>query len=94
MINPPTTLGNAPSMPATTITAGAALSASKCPIKRWIPATPTSKTSRVSTPAAARTILASSATGRSEVPAVMIAALPPDGSGAKPGLRTAAELGP
>jgi hypothetical protein len=94
--SPATTPGSTPSIPAATMSTSARHETSSLSgsINRWRPATPTSKMMRVSTPAASSTIRASSATARSEVPAVMIAARPPDTSGAKPFLRTDAELGP
>src|ERR1043166_2666742 len=70
--NPPTTDGSAPSIPATTMIAAAPSSASSCASNRWIPATPTSVTRLTRLPIAAAVAAASSATGKSLVPAVTI----------------------
>src|SRR5882672_9217937 len=67
---PPTTLASAPSMPATTTTADAFRSARTWASSRWIPATPASYTRATGTPMNSRVTTASSATGRSEVPAL------------------------
>ena len=67
---PPTTLASAASMPATTIIASAPSIAGNSASSRWSPATPTSAITRTSVPISEATVSASSATGRSEVPAV------------------------
>src|SRR5206468_3394379 len=71
--NPPTTEGKAPSIPAITITTAADESSSCRASTRWMPATPTSVTRATQFPSAADVTAASSATGRSLVPAVTIA---------------------
>ena len=66
--SPPTTLGNAPSMPATTTIASAPPSAFICWSRRCSPATPTSASSVTAQFHASAVTRASSATGRSLVP--------------------------
>src|SRR5438034_2810599 len=66
LTSPPTTLGNAPSIPATTMITAALRSASVCVRTRWIPATPTSVSRSTRLPSARAVTAASSATGRSE----------------------------
>src|SRR5262245_57689766 len=68
--SPPTTLGNAPSMPAQTTTTSAAASLSRCLNSRCTPATPTSAIMSAFAPSTRAVTSASWATGRSLVPAV------------------------
>src|SRR5262245_19915356 len=68
--SPPTTLGNAPSIPATTTIASASVNRSRYFNSRWIPATPTSATNSTAQPNASAVTAASLATGKSLVPAV------------------------
>src|SRR6266568_5095875 len=86
--SPPTTLGSAPSMPAITMITAALRSRSVCVRMRWMPATPTS-VSRATLLRNARAVTAaSSATGRSLVPAVTMRIVPrPVGSGSGVGGR-------
>src|SRR6186713_2318834 len=80
--SPPTTDGSAPSIPATTITTAARVSDAAPDSTRWIPATPTSVNRSTSLPSAVAVTAASSATGRSLVPAVTIRIVPrPRGAG-------------
>ncbi len=72
-MRPATTEGSAPSMPATTMAQSVAWSAARCSRIRWTPATPTSVIRSTRTPAASSEIAASSATGRSDVPAATTA---------------------
>ena len=74
--SPPTTLGKAPSIPATTTSASAWSRRFSWWSSRWSPATPTSATSETSQFHASAVTLASSATGRSLVPAVTITTRP------------------
>ena len=85
--SPPTTLGKAPSIPATTTSASAPLSPPlPCRCRsRWSPATPTSATSATSQFHASAVTRASSATGRSLVPAVTTTTLPSFGPGSPGG---------
>src|SRR5437879_5488237 len=86
--SPPTTLGSAPSMPATTMIAAALRSSSVCARMRWMPATPTSVNRATRLRSARAVTAASSATGRSLVPAVTIRTVPrPVGSGSGSGGR-------
>src|SRR6185436_6426964 len=75
-VMPPTTLARAPSMPATTTTAEAFRSAGTWRRMRWIPATPASYTRPTGTPMNSRVTAASSATGRSAVPALTTRTFP------------------
>jgi hypothetical protein len=78
---PPSTLGSAPSMPATTITAGERARSSRLPTTRCKPATPASYTRRARRPDMRSVSMASSATGISLVPAVTtLTGSPGDGS--------------
>src|SRR6476659_11075952 len=80
--SPPTTDGRAPSIPATTITTDAFVRVSAPARTRWIPATPTSVRRSTVLPNARAVTAASSATGRSLVPAVTMRIVPwPDGTG-------------
>src|SRR4051812_27946784 len=67
---PPTALGKAPSIPATQTIASAPASEGNLLSSLWMPATPTSTTNETSHPHASAVTRASSATGRSLVPAV------------------------
>ena len=80
---PPTTLGNAPSMPATAMTTRAASRRSRSASSRCSPATPASYTVSTRLPRASAATRASSATGRSDVPAATTRTRPrPVGSAA------------
>src|SRR5947209_3992523 len=81
---PPTTLGSAPSMPATTTMASAAAIRSRCRSRRCSPATPTSATRSVAVPIAWAVTSASRATGRSLVPADSTSTAPRVGLGRGP----------
>src|SRR3989441_11346330 len=70
LTSPPTTLGSAPSIPATTMITAALRRASVWVRKRWMPATPTSVSRSTRLRTARAVTAASSATGRSLVPAV------------------------
>ena len=70
--SPATTAGSAPSIPAATMHTRAPASSGRIDWRRCIPATPTSKWVEVGTPIASSVTAASSATGMSAVPAVMI----------------------
>src|ERR1051325_3107699 len=86
--SPPTTLGSAPSIPATTMTTAALRSSSVWVRMRWMPATPTSVSRATRLRSARAVTAASSATGRSLVPAVTIRIVPrPVGSGSGSGGR-------
>src|SRR4029450_7277932 len=76
---PPTTLASAPSIPATTTTASASASIGCTAARRCRPATPTSATISVSAPSIEAVSSASSATPRSEVPAVTMSTTPAAG---------------
>src|SRR5690349_17125098 len=67
--SPPTTLGSAPSMPAIATTAQERWSIDTCGSSRCNPATPTSLRRKQGVAIACKVAEASSATGRSEVPA-------------------------
>src|ERR1700722_4627165 len=75
-VNPPTTLANAPSMPAITTTASAMAMVSISARSRCSPATPQSTRRVGSKPSAVRTATHSVATGKSAVPAVITATVP------------------
>ena len=75
-VSPATTDGNAPSMPAMTITQSASSIRARWSSSRWTPATPTSRTESIRIPRAAAVTSASSATGRSDVPADTTATVP------------------
>src|SRR6266568_4834300 len=86
--SPPTTLGSAPSIPATTMITAALRSSSVWVRMRWMPATPTSVSRATRLRSARAVTAASSATGRSLVPAVTIRIVPrPVGSGSGSGGR-------
>ena len=74
--SPPTAEASAPSMPATTMTTSAARRRSSSASRRWMPATPTSLQRAGGQPRAPRVAAASSATGRSAVPAQAMSAVP------------------
>src|SRR2546425_6172499 len=76
-VTPPTTLASAPSIPATTTIAEARRSAGTCLRIRWTPATPASYPRPTGTPMNSSVTAASSATGRSEVPALTTSTRPP-----------------
>ena len=86
-VRPPTTLGRAPSIPATTIRTRAASSRFRASSRRWIPATPTSKRRSTARPIAAPQTAASSATGRSAVPAQQTSTGPGSAPGCRPRAR-------
>src|SRR5439155_12954658 len=75
-VRPPTTLGSAPSRPATTTTTRALRKAAPWAMSRWMPATPTSAINSARLPRTLAVWRASSATGRSAVPAQTTSTLP------------------
>src|SRR6201994_3339463 len=79
LTSPATTLGRAPSMPATTITHSAARRSSSRASSRPSPATPTSATRSAWTPSTASVAVHSRATRRSVVPAVRTSTRPRPG---------------
>ena len=74
--SPPTTLGKAPSIPATTTITSETPKRSRWRNRRCRPATPTSAISVASQPSARAVTSASCATGKSLVPAVMSVTVP------------------
>ena len=76
LTSPATALGSAPSMPATTMSTLHASRRSRSPSRRWMPATPTSVMRTTPLPKISSVTAASSATGRSEVPAQMMPTTP------------------
>ena len=79
---PATTVGSAPSIPAQTINTRADCRDCFCASRRWIPATPTSAINSVVLPIRRVVTAASSATGKSLVPAQTTAIVPLPGSAA------------
>src|SRR6478609_42637 len=75
-VRPPTTLGSAPSMPATTTRQSAPANRSRASSSRCRPATPTSSIRVTPAPWTAAVSAASAATGASEVPALITATRP------------------
>ena len=75
-VSPPTALGSAPSMPATTTRQSAASRVSRDASSRWMPATPTSVTRVTAAPLTRAVNAASAATGPSDVPAATTHTVP------------------
>ena len=75
-VSPPTALGNAPSIPATTTRQSAASRTSFDASNRWMPATPTSVTRVTPAPLTRAVNAASAATGPSDVPAATTQTVP------------------
>src|SRR5439155_9328069 len=75
-VRPPTALGSAPPRPATTTTTRALRKAAPWAMSRWMPPTPTSAINSARLPRTLAVWRASSATGRSAVPAQTTSTLP------------------
>src|SRR5512136_704634 len=75
--SPATTAGRVPSRPAATMKTWASRTDLRAGKSRWIPAAPTSYAVRTSQPISSAMSFASSAAGRSAVPAVRMATIPP-----------------